>query len=357
MKTTLSPKDRVMAAYNHTETDRVASFYKNDEPPVTRGLMNILRAESRDEVLSKLGIDLRIEYIDYAGPLLPTRKDGRLTSHWGTIVGPYAQSMPRPLAHVQSLRDLEKWKPPDPAWFDYDSFGENCARWTENPVMAHNGFEALFCGLCNLVGMENGLTLLLTNPVVVDAIVDILTDFVIEKTRRMIDAAGTAAPIIFFGDDFASDRGLIMGYPLWKRFFKKPMARIIRMIRDSGCLAHVHCCGAMAELIPDYIDMGVQSIEPCQFHLEKMDPVLIKREYGDEMVFYGGVDSQHLLPRGSVAEVRRETQRLVDILGPGGGYVCGSDHSLLSDIPPRNIVAMYSQIGCYAAGETESDDG
>ncbi len=353
MNATISPKGRIMAAYTHAETDRVAAFFKNDEPPITCGLMNILRVKTRDEVLSKLGIDLRIEYVSYAGPPLPERKDGRLSSHWGTIIGPYAQNLPRPLAHVETVGDVAKWKPPDPGWFDYEAFAKNCARWSEHAVMAHPGFEPLFCGLCNLVGMENGLAMLLTNAKVVDAILHIVTEFVLEKTRRMIAAAGTRAQIFFFGDDFASDKGLIMGYRLWKRFFMKPMTRIIHAIRSSGCHAHVHCCGAMAELIPDFIDMGVQSIEPCQFHLEKMDPGIIKREYGDHIVFYGGVDSQHLLPRGSAEDVRRETRRLVDILGRGGGYVCGSDHSLLSDIPPQNIIAMYKEIGCCSPTETD----
>ena len=342
----MTSHDRVEAAYNHVEADRVPALFKNDEPPLTAALIDATGASSRDDMLDRLGIDIRIETPPYTGPPLPDTDDGRQVTHWGTIGGTYTQTDPRPLAHVRSLGDLAGWQPPSPDWFDYDAFARNCAHWTGRAVMAAS-WEPLFCGLCDLVGMEKGLMMLASDPPLADAIVDIVHNFSIEKVRRSLAAAGDRVQICYWGDDFATDKALMMGYDCWKRFFRKPMARIIAAIRDAGVHAHVHCCGAMAELLPDFIDMGVESIEPCQFHLPAMDPVRLKREFGHHLVFFGGVDSQHVLPFGSPDDVRRETRSRIDVVGKAGGYVSGSDHSLLADIPPHNVLAMYREIGSF----------
>ena len=343
----MTSKDRVEAAYDHVDADRVPALFKNDEPPLTDALIEATGASSRDEMLDRLGIDVRVEYVPYIGPPLPQRDDGRQVTHWGTIKGTYTAAEPRPLAHAETLADLKDWRPPDPAWFDYPAFAENCARWPEHAVLAHNGWEPVFCGLCNLLGMEKALMMLVTTPDVVEAVIDVLAQFTLEKTRRMLAAAGDRAQIVFYGDDVATDKALMMGYPAWKRYFKKPMTEIIRTIRDAGAHPHVHCCGAMAELLGDFIDMGVQSIEPCQFHLPAMDPVKLKREFGHHIVFFGGVDSQHVLPLGTPDDVRRETRSRISVAGKRGGYVCGSDHSLLADVPPQNVLAMYQEIGSF----------
>ncbi len=189
--------------------------------------------------------------------------------------------------------------------------------------------------------------LLASDPVLVDGIVDAIFEFVAEKTRRMLEAVQGKAQIFFFGDDFASDTSLLMGYERWQRHFKKPMARIIRQIRDAGLHAHAHCCGAVREILPDMIEMGVESIEPCQFHIATMDPQIIKREFGKHLVFFGGVDSQSVLPWGTPDEVRQEVRKRINVVGAGGGYVCASDHSLLEEVPPENILAMYEEAGSY----------
>lgn len=342
----MTSKERVQAAYDHTETDRVPALFKNDEAPLTEALIEATGAASRNEMLLHLGIDTRVETPPYTGPPLSKAADGGQLSHWGTTPGTYAQSIPRPLADVETLADLEGFDPPSPDWFGYDTFAENCARWPDHAVIAAS-WEPLYCGLCDLAGMEKALIMLASNPPVAEAIIDMIFDHSIEKVRRSLAAAGDRVQICYWGDDFATDTALMMGYPLWKRYFREPMAKIIGAIRDAGVHAHVHCCGAMAELLPDYIDMGVESLEPCQFHLPEMDPAKLKGEFGRHLTFFGGVNSQHVLPSGTPGDVRRETRRRIDVAGKGGGYVCGSDHSLLADIPAINVLAMYEEVGSY----------
>ena len=342
----MTSRERVQAAYDHLDTDRVPTLFKNDEALLTEALIKATGASTRDEMLLRLGIDTRVEAPPYTGPPLPMDTEGAALSYWGTAGATYTQSIPRPLAHVETLADLTRFDPPSPEWFGYDTFAENCARWPDHAVIAMS-WEPLYCGLCNLVGMENALVMLASDPPLAEAIVDIIFGFSIEKVRRLLAAAENRVQICYWGDDFATDKALMMGYPLWKRYFREPMAKIIGTIRDAGVHAHVHCCGAMAELLPDFIEMGVESIEPCQFHLPAMEPAKLKREFGHHLTFFGGVNSQHVLPTGTPDDVRRETRRRIDVAGKGGGYVCGSDHSLLADIPAQNVLAMYEEIGSY----------
>ncbi|MFH0965968.1 MAG: uroporphyrinogen decarboxylase family protein [Planctomycetota bacterium] len=342
----MTSRERIEVLYRHEPTDRVGTTFKNDEPPVTDGLKRLLAVTTREEVLERLGIDLRLEGPPYTGPQLVARDGKGTPTHWGTISESYTAEVPRPLAHVERLSNLGGWRPPDPAWFDYEEAGRNAMRWKDHAVML-TGWEPLYCRLCDLFGMEKALMMLASEPELVDRVVGMIADYALERMRRLVAAAGKAANIVYFGDDFASDRGLMMGYPLWKRFFREPMRRIIRTIRDARLHAHVHTCGAMRELLSDYVDMGVESIEPCQFHLPGMEPASIKRDYGKHLVFYGGVDSQRVLPFGSPDDVRREVRRRIEVVGEGGGYVCASDHSLLADVPPKNVLAMYEEAGSY----------
>ena len=342
----MTSREHVQAAYDHIETERVPALFKNDQPPLTESLIEKTGVASRDELLLRLGIDTRVETPPYTGPPPVKDTEGRELSHWGTSGNTYTQSAARPLANAETLADLEGFGRPSPDWFGYDTFAENCARWPDHAVIAMS-WEPLYCGLSNLAGMESALMMLAGNPPLAEAIIDMIFEFSIEKVRRTLAAAGDRVQICYWGDDFATDKALMMGYPLWKRHFREPMAKIIHAIRDAGVHAHVHCCGAMAELLPDFIDMGVESLEPCQFHLPEMDPTKLKREFGRHLTFFGGVDSQHVLPSGTPDDVRRETRRRIDVAGKGGGYVCGSDHSLLADISAENVLAMYEEIGSY----------
>ncbi len=131
--------ERVEATYKHIATDRIPTTFKNDAPVVTEDLIELLGVSTRDEVLLRLGIDVRVEMVPYIGPeLVQAGMEGHNMSRWGTILGTYAAGFPRPLAHVETLADLKAWKRPDPDWFDYEALAANCARWTDHAVYISN---------------------------------------------------------------------------------------------------------------------------------------------------------------------------------------------------------------------------
>ncbi len=102
-----------------------------------------------------------------------------------------------------------------------------------------------------------------------------------------------------------------------------------------------YTCGAVAALFEDLIEMGICAVNPVQVNAKDMEPERLKREYGDRLAFWGGVDTQRILPFGTPDEVRDETRRIIEILGKGGGYVLNSVHNIQVEVPPENVVAMF----------------
>ena len=126
----------------------------------------------------------------------------------------------------------------------------------------------------------------------------------------------------------------------WRRYFKPALARLFNTAKSRGVRVMYHICGSPIAIIPDLIDIGMDILMPLQLGTKDMDPTFLKREFGKDITFWGGVDTQHLLPYGTPDEVRAEVRRLIDILGQDGGYVLASSHDLLGDVPVQNIVAM-----------------
>ncbi len=102
----------------------------------------------------------------------------------------------------------------------------------------------------------------------------------------------------------------------------------------------MHCCGSIDLLLDDLIEIGLDVINPVQITARNMEPAGLKTRFGDRLSFWGGVDTQHVLPNGTPEQVHAETRRIIEIMSPGGGYVLNSVHNIQWDVPPENIVAM-----------------
>ena len=103
-----------------------------------------------------------------------------------------------------------------------------------------------------------------------------------------------------------------------------------------------HSCGSILPIIPDFIEIGLDILNPIQPRAFGMDPVFLKKTYGNDLVFFGGIDVQHLLPFGTPGEIRDEVRRRIDILGKDGGYILAPAHNIQHDTPPENIFAFFN---------------
>jgi len=187
----------------------------------------------------------------------------------------------------------------------------------------------------SLLGMENALMAMAANPRETEALFDEICDYYLKLVEVALeyDIDG-----VYFGDDWGQQRGLIMGPAHFRRFIKPRMARLYGLVKSKGKFVIQHSCGDCHEIFPDLIEIGLdcyQTFQPEIYDLEKM-----KREYGKDLAFWGGVSVQRVLPLSKPDEVRAEIARVAGIMKKGGGWILAPSHALTYDIPPENMLAM-----------------
>lgn len=196
------------------------------------------------------------------------------------------------------------------------------------------GFS-LFERAWSLRGLDQLLVDMCTHPQFVHELLDAITEYCLAHVERAlahdIDCVG-------FGDDWGTQSGLIMGADLWRTFIKPRAMRLYQRVNDAGRHVLIHCCGNVAELLPELVEMGVSVFNP--FQPECMNLHAVKKQFHGKLAFYGGISVQHVLPHGTCEDVRRATTELLRSLRKGGGYIAGPSHAVPKDVPPENVMAM-----------------
>jgi len=151
---------------------------------------------------------------------------------------------------------------------------------------------------------------------------------------------------LWTGDDVSSQTSMLMRPETWRKLIKPHLARIAAVGKAKGLWVAYHCCGALRPIIPDLIEIGIDVLNPIQCNCPGMEALELKREFGRKLSFMGGVDTQGLLPAGSVDEVRRATARLIEgMTSDGGGYILAASHTIPPETPDENVFAMYQEAG------------
>ena len=192
--------------------------------------------------------------------------------------------------------------------------------------------NATFALSQRLRGFSELLEDLILNPAFATALQERVSDVV----------CGIAAAALREADDMGTQTQPFMSPALYRSMVKPHHARLVATLRaGSSAKVVMHNDGAIAGLIPDFIDIGVDAINPVQVNATGMDPARLKREFGAHLSFWGGVDTQRILPYGSPQDVADEVRRRLGDLGRGGGYVLAAVHNIQAEVPPANVVAMY----------------
>lgn len=351
-------KERFLAAVDHDVPDRIPVDIMGFHEAFLARLRDHLHVDTQEEVLLKLDIGFRridvFSGVYYSGPLAKSACSDPSFDYWGaphiydeaisaseTTMRPmpYGDSLSfRPLQKASSIAEVENYLWPNSDYFDYQTILDECKKYQGFVVRIMSG--PLFNRVCQLAGMETTLQNLLLQPKIVEAITRKITEFYYESLRRFFTVASEYVDEFFFWDDVATDLALFFNIKMWRKFFKKPLARIFSLAKDFDLKMHYHCCGAMSGLIPDLIEIGMDILEPCQFHLPGMEPKRLKREFGRYMTFYGGINTQRTLPFGTPQQVRQEVRERIDVVGKGGGYILAPDHTVEPGVPVLNILAM-----------------
>lgn len=331
----ITPRERIWQAVRHQQPDRVPWHFDYTRP--TR-----LKLEGHfgtQDLESVLGNHLA-KYRPRPADGLVEIRPGFWRDDYGVV---WNRTVDKDIGVVEDYhlkeRSLKDYRFPDPKdptrYAGLPAFIEGHRDQFRYVSIAYSLYERAW----SLRGMENLMVDMLEAPEFVDELLDAITavqrGILEEVLKQDIDC-------IRLGDDWGQQKGLIFGHRLWQRFIKPRIAELYGMVKRSGKAVMIHCCGKVQELFPELIELGLDIFNP--FQPEVMDPVEMKDQFGKDLTFFGGVSIQKLLPFGTPAQIRSEVRRLIDRVGPGGGFIIAPSHEMPGDIPLENLIAFIEAV-------------
>ncbi len=341
----MTSRERVMTAFAHEEPDRVPMWCGASVEFWDKAKREL---NLDDEGLRvRFGDDFRRVFARYAGPEFPLSPGATCRTCFGVErqgMG-YGQPMSHPLAKAESVREIDDYPWPDPAWMDVSHIRDEALTWGRQYAILGGDWSPFFHDAIDLLGMENLYYRMYDMPELVDALMGHMVDYYAAVSQRIFDAAGDAIDIFFVGNDLGSMMGPLLSPELFSRFVLPHLARLIDLGHAYGYKAMLHCCGGILPLIPLLIEAGLDGLHAVQPSCRGMDLPALKREFGRKILFNGAIDSHHVLIEGTVDTVRARTREVLEIMAPGGGYVAGASHdTILEETPVENVLAMFDTV-------------
>jgi uroporphyrinogen decarboxylase len=367
----MNSRERLRKAINHQEPDRVPLDLGGIVSGITRIAYRNLKNELNfpvpsneyvidriqqlvkpdEQILDWFQIDTRYAYQEVPPEIWSKDSpDSIWVDEWGIkrrFTGLYFDMIGHPLSRVESLLDLEKLSWPDP---HQDQASYNLLQSQVEKL--HQSEKAVIVNIIGscfefgwyLRGFEKIMMDLVLNPNLACAILDIMLEFQIGQFEELLSRTGNLIDVILCGDDLATQNSPFVSLDLYRRYIKPRQKKLYDFIKTkTNAPIFYHSCGAVSSFIPELIEIGVQILNPVQVKAQGMDLHKLKKEFGKQIVFWGGIDTQYVLPFGKPSEVRDEVRRRIDELAPGGGYILAAVHNIQADVPPQNIIAMFEE--------------
>lgn len=381
----MNSRQRLALSLNHKEPDRVpfdlgatyvtgihkqaytrwrAALGLPPTEPVTFEMLQQL-ASVDDDMVAALGVDVRP--VTPSGSLTFRLDIGDAPDHtyfydeWGIGwrmpkgYGLYYDMFDHPLAGDITEADIDGCRCPDPADpARYRGVRERARRIAE---VEQRGvvITQMTAGITEIAAWTRGYEDFYADLVLQHDLLGKLLDKVNEVQMgywsRVLPEVGEYADVMMVGDDFAGQTGLLMSPDIWRKLVKPRLTELFDLMHSlSAAKLFLHSYGAIREVLPDLIEIGLDIINPVQVSAAGMDSAELKAVFGRDLVFWGGgVDTQHVLPHGTPEEVRAEVRRRLDDLMPGGGFVFNPVHNIQADAPTENLCAMWETLQEYGA--------
>ena len=362
----MTPRQRVMMALGHHEPDRIpidlGGFATNMQVRAQDELKKYLgikgdtkafvrqHAEPDEAILERFKIDTR--YVR-ATPLNKSELDANnsYVDDWGIKLrmapsSYYFDVVEFPLANASSISDLRNYDWPDPTDQRRVAGLREKARHlfqnTNFAIVADAPRLGIFEMAWLLVGFEKFLIELSYNTNFVRYLLNKITELEIALYETFLSQIKDYIHVVSVSDDLGTQDNLIISPELYKSSIKPLHKKFWQFVKDkSNAYLFLHCCGSIKKLIPDFIDLGVDILNPVQVSAADMDTKELKQEFGQEITFWGGgCDTQKILPFGTSEDVKREVKKRIADLLPGGGFVFAAVHNIQPGVPPENIVTM-----------------
>lgn len=245
-----------------------------------------------------------------------------------------------PLRNATHTSDILNHPFPRPEDFDFSPLIQEAEKNSDRIIVG-----GLWTGIMGdsyrMYGFERFLMDSALNPKMIHTLIDKVTDVYLELNHSYFETLKGKLDVWFFGNDFGSQMGLIMSPQMWYEYFFHNISKLCKLANSYGIVTMMHSCGGISSIIPYLIEAGVQILDPIQITAKGMNPAELKQNFGNNLIFHGGIDTQQILPYGSAFDVEQETKRLTEILGKNGGYILASSQVLNNDVSIENIHSMY----------------
>jgi len=310
--------------------------------------------------MERFGADLR--WVFPGGPEVEAQPDGTLRDPtWGIFATPIGafytfEDAKAPLRNAVDRQDIEAHSWPDLTDPRISAGKREEARRLQEAgyavVSSPGGALQIFHNYSFLRGFARWLMDMHENPRFYHMFAEKILEVDIAYMEVFLPVVADYTDIVYMGDDLATQNSSMMSLDDYRKFCKPYQKRWVEAVRRLVPRARIlyHSCGSLYPMIPDLIDIGVDILNPVQPRARNMEPWRIKKEFGDALSFLGGLDIQQLLPFGTPEEIRTGVRDLIDVYGPGGGYIFAPSLEILPEVKPENIVAMFGaalELGSY----------
>jgi uroporphyrinogen decarboxylase len=372
----MTHKERIQAAIEHRSLDRIPTdFWATEE--VQEKLCDYFGIEEGKDswspwiglnggllsrgvagitaMLDRLHADAIFDvHPPYIGPALG-KKRGVALNEWGFgyqkkqhATGSYMEQVIFPLSKAKTVEDIRSFQWPDPDWYDYDSLPELIEQCGERAVNV--GYSAVFTFHNYLRGLETSLMDPIINPEMTQELISQLELFFMEYHTRCFEAAGNYIDVSQVTDDWGNQNGLMVSPQTFRQFYKQSMQKAIDLVHQYNIAVFHHDDGDCRVLVPEFVEMGIDILNPIQYRCGNWNLEQLKLDYGKNICFHSGVDNQEILPLGSPQDVSAEVTQLIQTLAHDGtGFIVGPCHNLQPNTSVENVLALYRTAKEYGA--------
>ncbi len=380
--TGMTGRERVLAAIGHEEPDRVpivlgVSNATGIKMHTYRAVKQLIGIEAQDrylydwpelgtaqvdeETLSRLGVDVRGVWDVEPASILEANRTrpphANYVNSWGSGASEIrpGEWFPNvcPMATATTISEIDEYP-----WPDMDDPTRVAHVAASAGALAADSRHAIMATPWLLFPLERafamqGMDTFLMNLALYPDFAEALLWRIFESCKvlmgHFLRELGPNVDIIKIGDDLGTQESLLMSPAMYRSILKPIHAEFIRFIKQrTDAKVFFHTDGDVFPLIDDLVEIGVDILNPIQTSAGKMsDLAELKRRWGDQLTFCGAIDTQRVLPTGTPDEVKAEVRRVIEILGPGGGYMVSSVHTVMDDVPPENVIAMAEAVEEY----------
>jgi len=379
----MTPRERVYAAINHQEPDRVPTSFGGcgatsiaECPPNGRAcsrlyeylgitdaepvqISDIWNMVSNMDERVKLGFHSDMRNVFANAPPAIVEPDGSKT--WPFLcgmrlkkVGLYDEPFEWPMRYMTTKEDIDNYPWPDTTAVIMEGVVEKARHLHEETdyfVLGDTLSQILpITAYTYLAGMSKWLMDMKLRPKFYHQLAGRIMEVGTAFNEQFFEGVGQYLDGAMISDDLGMQTGPLMSLADFREFYKPYMAENIKLFRRymrPEAKIFLHCCGSIHPLIPELIEIGVDVLNPVQPLARNMEPWRLKRDFGEQITFLGGFDIQSLLPLGTLAQIREGVKKLIAEYAPGGGFIFAASHNIEPDTPPENIVAMYDAVYEY----------